>query len=106
VKGQLFNSALSGGGTVASIALFWWVYGGLLTASPGSSVRAMSLLPLLAILLGYGWWAVCLVTGVLQLFTRPRWYGLLTIGCSAIQFIAVPVAVWMVMRARGIVWGS
>ena len=106
VTGQRIDTGLTGGGAVASVAFFWWVYGGLVTAPPGTSVRAMALLPFLAAMVGYMFWLVCLVTGVRQLFTRPRWYGLVTIGFGALQFLAVPVAVWLVMRARGIDWGS
>ena len=106
VTGQRIDTALAGGGAVASVAFFWWVYGGLASAPPGTSVRAMALLPLLGLMIGYGWWVVCLVMGVRQLLTRPRWYGLVTIGFSALEFLAVPVAVCLLMRARGIAWGS
>ncbi len=50
-------------------------------------------------------WAVCLAVGIRQLFARPRWYGLVTIAIGALQFLAVPLAMWLVMRARGIEWG-
>jgi len=66
----------------------------------------MALLPLLSAVIGYGWWVGCLVAGVRQVFTRPRWYGLVTIGFGVLEFLAVPVAVWLLMRARGIEWGS
>ena len=106
VTGQRIDTALAGAGAVTSIAFFWWVYGGLASAPPGTSVRAMAPLPLLGLVAGYGWWVVCFVMGVRQVFTRPRWYGLVTVGFSTLQFLAVPVAVWLLMRARGIVWGS
>ena len=106
VTGQRIETALAGGGTVASVAFFWWVYGGLATAPPGASIRAMAPLPLLALLVGHVWWLVCLVTGARQLFTRPRWYGLVTIGFGAVQFLAVPVAARWLMNVRGIEWGS
>lgn len=106
VMGQRFETVLAGGGAVASTAFFWWVYGGLASAPPGTSVRALALLPLLSLVLGYIWWLVCLVIGVRQLFTQPRWYGLVTIGFGVLQFLAVPLGMWLVMRARGIEWGS
>jgi hypothetical protein len=66
----------------------------------------MALVPLAAVVFGYSWWLGCLVTGVRQLFARPRRYGLVTLGIGAFQFAAGPLAMQLLMRARGIEWGS
>ncbi|QEL18636.1 hypothetical protein [Limnoglobus roseus] len=66
----------------------------------------MTPLPALTFLFGHACWLVCLALGVRQLFVRPRWYGLVTIGIGVLQFLAVPLAMWLVMRAQGIEWGS
>lgn len=101
------DTVIVGSGAAAAVAFFWAVYGpALLAAAPGSSFRPMALAPLLAFVLGYGWWMMCIVMGVRQLFVRPRRYGLVTISCGIVQFLAVPLAAELLMRARGIAWGS
>ena len=101
------ETVLVGCGAAASTAFFWWVYGpGLLSAAPGTSIRAMAVLPALAGLLGYVGWVAWVFVGLRQLIARPRWYGLVTIGFGVAQFAAVPLAMQQLMRARGIEWGS
>ena len=101
------DAFIAGGGATASIALFWVVYGPAMLSAPlGTSFRAMALLPLLAFIFGYGWWVMCIGMGVRLLFVRPRRYGWITVGLGALQFAAVPLAVELLMQARGIQWGS
>lgn len=78
----------------------------MLSAPPGISFRAMALLPLLAFMFGYGRWVMCVVMGVRLLFIRPRHYGWITVGLGALQFVAVPLAMELLMRARGVEWSS
>jgi hypothetical protein len=101
------DTVMASGGAVASIAGFWAVYGpSLLSASPGDTFRPMALAPLLAFFFGYGWWILCLAMGVRQLFVRPRRYGWISVGFGALQFATVPLAMELLMRARGVGWAS
>ena len=89
----------------ASVAFFAAVYAPTLSSlPPGSSVRPWSVVPLLAVFLGMSGWLVCLVTGISQLFVRPRRYGLFTIGLGVLQLTAYQLTEWLLMGSRGLYW--
>lgn len=90
----------------ASVALFAWVYGpDLASLPPGSGVKpGMNLPAMLAVPFGYAAWVACLAVGVRQLFIRPRYYGMATIGLGVLQFAAFRLVVWLLMGSRGIHW--
>lgn len=93
--------------SLASLGLFLAVYGPpALAAPPGTSFRAMSVVPLLALVFGWFFWVAPIVMGVLQLFRKPRVFGLLSIGIGVLHFIAIWLFQWLVMFRRGITWGS
>lgn len=101
------NTVVVSGGAVASIAGFWAVYGpALLSAVPGDTFRPMALAPLLAFFFGYNWWVMCLALGIRQWLSRPRWYGWISVGFGALQFVTVPLVMELLMRARGTGWAS
>jgi hypothetical protein len=66
----------------------------------------MNLLAMLAVPFGYAWWIMCVAVGVRQLFVRPRYYGLVTIGFGVLQFATFQLAVWLLMGSRGIYWAT
>lgn len=91
----------------ASIALFAAVYGpGLSSVAPGTSIRPMSPLPLLAAVIGLGGWIPCFVIGTRQLFVQPRRYGLFTIGFGILQLSTYRLTEWLLMGSRDIHWGN
>ena len=91
----------------ASVALFVVVYAPALSSvEPGRGVRPMTVLPLLAAGIGLGGWIPCVVMGVRQLFSKPRIYGVFTIGFGVLQVAAFRLAEWLLMGSRGIHWGT
>lgn len=96
-----------GGFALGSIALFVAIYApALASVAPGRGIRPMSLLPLLAALMGVGGWLPCVVLGVWQLFCRPRRYGMISIGIGVLQAVGFRLAEWWLMGSRGIHWGT
>lgn len=95
-------------GAATSTALFWAVFGPALAFGPANRgvTPGMHPLAMLAVPLGYSWWVACAAVGCRQLFARPRRYGLFTLAAGALQFLAVPGAVGLLMRARGLHWGT
>jgi len=102
------TTVLMGCLAAASVALFAAVYGpALAPLPPGSGVKpGMNLPAMLAVPLGYAWWVMCVAVGVGQLFVRPRYYGLETIGFGLLQFAAFRLAVWLLMSSRGLYWAT
>jgi hypothetical protein len=90
-----------------SVALFVVIYApALSTVAPGRGIRPMTLLPLFVAALGLGGWIPCVVIGVRQLFSKPRYYGLLSIGIGALQRLSFRLVEWLLMDQRGIHWGT
>jgi hypothetical protein len=92
----------------ASVVLFAAVYGpAFASLPPGSGVKpGMNLLEMLAVPFGYAWWIMCVAVGVCQLFVRPRYCGLITIGVGVLQFATFQLTVWLLMGSRGIYWAT
>jgi hypothetical protein len=76
----------------------------LSSVAPGSGVRPWNILLLLALMVGSGWWIMCVVVGVRQWFVRPRRYGLFTIGFGVLQLAAFLLTEWLLMGSRGLYW--
>jgi hypothetical protein len=93
---------------VASVLLFVAVYGPALASfPPGSRVKpGMNLPMMLTLPFGYAWWSECFAAGIRQLFARPRYYGLITIGIGVLQFSTFRIVLWLLMGSRGIEWGT
>jgi hypothetical protein len=102
------DTIVTGCGAAASVALFAAVYGpAMASAPPGSGIKpGMHPLLLLALVIGYGWWVMCVAYGVRQLFVRPRRYGLFTIGFGVLQLAAVRLIEWLLMDSRGVYWAT
>jgi len=93
--------------SLASVRSFLVVYGpSVLTAPPGSSFRAMSVLPVLALVLGFYGWRMRIVAGIRQLFRKPRLKGCVSITVGMLHFVTILLFQWLLMDRRGIEWGS
>jgi hypothetical protein len=92
--------------SVASIALFVWVYSPLLWLPPNRSIRPMTCLSLCSIVFPAAFWIICLGMGVRQLFVKPRRYGLISIGIGVLQLATFVFLEWWLIRSRGHAWGS
>lgn len=91
----------------ASVALFVVVYAPALSSiGPGRGIRPMTAWLLLVAALGLGGWIPCVVIGARQLLSRPRYYGLLSIGIGALQRVGFRLIEWVLMDRRGIHWGT
>ena len=89
----------------ASVGFFAAVYAPALSSvEPGSSIRPMTVLLLLAAFFGMNAWMACVGIGVRQLFVRPRRYGLYSIGFGVLQFVGFQFTEWLLMGSRGIYW--
>ena len=89
----------------ASVAFFAAVYAPALSSvAPGSSIRPMTVLLLLAAFFGMHGWLLCVVVGVRQLFVRPRRYGLFSIGFGVLQFAAYQLTEWLLLGSRDLYW--
>jgi len=94
-----------GGFAAGSVAFFAAVYApALASVAPGEGIRPMTVLLLLAAFLGMSGWLACVITGVSQLFVRPRRYGVLAIGFGGLQFAAYRLTEGVLMGSRGIYW--
>lgn len=101
------TTAILGCFAAGSVLFFVAVYALQLSAvKPGTGIRPMSALPLIAAVLGRGGWIPCVVEGVRQLFVGPRQYGMVSLGFGALQVLAYRLAEWQLMGSRGIHWGN
>ena len=93
--------------SLASIGLFLLVYApAALSATPGTSLRAMAALPLIVAILAVWGWVPAIAIGLRQLLCRPRTYGVLSIGIGLVHLLSYRLAQWLLMDLRGIHWGS
>jgi len=93
--------------SLASIGLFLLVYAPTaLSATPGTSLRAMAALPLIVAVLAIWGWVPAIAFGIRQLLCRPRTYGVLSICVGILHFLSYRIAQWLLMDSRGIHWGQ
>lgn len=100
-----FATIVMGCVAAASVAFFVVIYAPALSSlPPGSGVRPWSILPLLALMFASGWWVMCVVMGIRQLFVQPSHYGLFTIGFGVLQLAAFVFIEWLLIGSRGLYW--